>query len=48
VDLGARIGDGSRLLNEAGVQEADGPGWFIRGGVIVVPQGAVLPPGTEV
>jgi glucose-1-phosphate adenylyltransferase len=48
VDLGARIGGGSRLLNEAGVQEADGAGWFIRGGVIVVPQGAVLPPGTVV
>ena len=48
VDLGARIGDGSLLLNEAGVQEADGPGWHIRGGVIVVPKGSVLPPGTVV
>jgi glucose-1-phosphate adenylyltransferase len=48
VDLDARIGAGSRLLNERGVQEADGPGWHIRGGVIVVPQGAILPPGTEV
>jgi glucose-1-phosphate adenylyltransferase len=48
VDLGARIGDGTRLLNAAGVQEADGPSWCIRGGVIVVPRNAVVPPGTEI
>jgi glucose-1-phosphate adenylyltransferase len=48
VDVNARIGDGARLLNEAGVQEADGPCWHIRGGVIVIPRGARVPPGTVV
>jgi glucose-1-phosphate adenylyltransferase len=48
VDLNARIGDGSRLLNEGGQTEADGAGWSIRDGIIVVHRGAVLPPGTVI
>ena len=48
VDKNARIGDGCRLVNEAGVQEADGDGWHIRSGIIVVPKGAVVRPGTVV
>ncbi len=48
IDLDACIGDGVRLLNEAGVQEADGDGWCIRDGVVVVPRGAVIAPGTVV
>ncbi len=48
VDSGARIGDGSRLVNEAGVEEADGDGYCIRGGVIVVPAQATLRPGTVI
>ncbi|MEM1206847.1 MAG: glucose-1-phosphate adenylyltransferase [Acidobacteriota bacterium] len=46
VDRGARIGDGSKLLNEAGVEEADGDFYTIRGGVIVIHAKAVVPPGT--
>jgi glucose-1-phosphate adenylyltransferase len=48
VDFNARIGDGCRLLNEAGVQDADTENWSIRDGVIVVPKNAVLPPGTVI
>ena len=48
VDLDASIGDGCRLVNEAGVQEADGEGWAIRGGIIVVPRAARLPDGTVI
>jgi glucose-1-phosphate adenylyltransferase len=48
VDMDARIGEGCRLVNEAGVAEADGEGWHIRDGIIVVPKGAVLPAGTVV
>ena len=47
VDKNARIGDGARLVNDAGVQEADGAGYFIRNGVIVVPKDGVIPPGTR-
>jgi len=48
IDLDACIGDGARLVNEAGVQEADGDGWCIRDGVIVVPREGVIPPGTVI
>ena len=46
VDKNARIGDGARLVNERGVQECDGDGYFIRNGVIVVPKDGIIPPGT--
>jgi glucose-1-phosphate adenylyltransferase len=48
VDLNARIGEGSVLVNEKGLEHHDGPGWCIRGGVIVVPRDAIVPPGTVV
>jgi glucose-1-phosphate adenylyltransferase len=48
VDLDARIGDGCRIVNAKGVQDADGPDWTIRDGIVVVPRGATIPPGTEI
>jgi len=48
VDKNARIGRGVRLVNERGVQEADGENYFIRGGTILIPKGAVVPDGTIV
>ncbi len=48
VDKNARIGEGCRLVNEKGVQEADGDGWYIRSGIVVVPKGGVVKPGTVV
>jgi glucose-1-phosphate adenylyltransferase len=48
IDKNARIGDGSRLFNEANVWQADGPGWHIRDGVVVVPRNEVINPGTVV
>lgn len=48
IDTGARIGDGAQLLNEAGVEEVDGEGYCIRGGIIVVSSGSVVAPGTVI
>jgi glucose-1-phosphate adenylyltransferase len=48
VDKNARIGDGARLTNEAGVRDADGDGYFIRDGIIVVPKDGVIKAGTRV
>jgi len=48
VDKNARIGDGARLINAAGVQEADGDGYYIRNGIIVIPKDGVIQPGTTV
>ena len=48
VDKNARIGDGAKLTNDKDVQQADGDGYCVRGGIIVVPKGAVIKPGTVV
>jgi glucose-1-phosphate adenylyltransferase len=48
VDKNARIGDGARLTNEGGIEHADGSGYCIRSGIIVVPKGGVIAPGTVV
>ena len=48
VDKNARIGDGVRLVNESGVPEADGDGYYIRNGIIIVPKGARIQPGVVV
>ena len=48
VDKNARIGPGVRLTNEAGVQDADGDGYHIRNGIIIVPKWGIVPAGTVV
>jgi glucose-1-phosphate adenylyltransferase len=48
IDKNASIGDGARLVNESGVQHADGDGYYIRGGIIIVPKGGRIAPGTVV
>ncbi len=45
VDKNAHIADGVRLINESQAMHADGDGWFIRDGIIVVPKGAVVTKG---
>ena len=42
VDKNARIADGVRLVNDGNVRHADGDGYYIRDGIIVVPKGAVV------
>jgi glucose-1-phosphate adenylyltransferase len=41
-----RIGEGCRLVNGQGRAEADGPGFYIRDGIIIVPKNAEVAPGT--
>lgn len=48
VDKNARIGAGVRLTNQAGVQHADGDGYLIRSGIVIVPKWGVVPDGTVV
>jgi glucose-1-phosphate adenylyltransferase len=50
IDKNARIGTNARLLNEAGVVEAEGPGgaYYIRDGIIIVPKNAVIADGTVI
>jgi len=48
VDKNARIGDGVRLVNEAGTVYADAESYCIRNGIIIVPKGSTLAKGLVV
>ena len=48
IDKNAQIGPDCRIVNADGVETADGDGWAIRDGIVVVRKNAVLPPGTVV
>ena len=50
IDKNARIGANCRLVNEAGVEEADNEeaGYYIRDGIIIVPKNATVRDGTVV
>ncbi|HJT97126.1 MAG TPA: sugar phosphate nucleotidyltransferase, partial [Rhodanobacteraceae bacterium] len=48
VDKNARIGDGVRLVNAQGIDHADGDGYYIRNGIIIVPKGAKIGAGATI
>ena len=48
IDKNARVGDGVKLVNTKGATEAEGSGYAIRDGIIVVEKNAVIPPGTTI
>jgi glucose-1-phosphate adenylyltransferase len=48
VDKNARIGEGARLVNERGIEDVDGDGYYIRSGIIIVPKNGVVKAGTVV
>lgn len=48
IDKNARVGVNVRLTNEGKVDHADGPCWYIRDGLVIVPKDTVVPNGTVV
>ena len=48
VDKNARIADGVRLVNDSGIEHADGDGYYIRNGIIIVPKNAQVRAGVTV
>jgi glucose-1-phosphate adenylyltransferase len=48
IDKNARIGRNVRIVNAGGLEEADGEGWAIRDGIVVVPKNAIIPDGTVI
>ncbi|MGE5125882.1 MAG: glucose-1-phosphate adenylyltransferase, partial [Betaproteobacteria bacterium] len=48
VDKNARVGRGVRIVNESGVREQDGPGYYIRDGIVIVPKSGIVPDGTMI
>lgn len=48
IDKDCRIGKNVRILNEAGLEHHDGASYMIREGIVVVPDGSVLPDNTAI
>jgi glucose-1-phosphate adenylyltransferase len=48
IDKNARIGEGVTICNEQKVDRLDGPGWFVRDGIVIIPKNAVIPAGTVI
>ncbi|MEW5926738.1 MAG: glucose-1-phosphate adenylyltransferase [Gemmatimonadota bacterium] len=48
VDRNASVGKGCVITNQEGVQEGEGPGFYIRDGIIVIPKNAEIPDGTVI
>ncbi|MCD4748605.1 MAG: glucose-1-phosphate adenylyltransferase [Thermoanaerobaculales bacterium] len=48
IDKNARIGRNVRIVNADGVKEAEGEGWCIRDGIVVVAKNIVIPDGSVI
>ena len=46
IDKNARIGHGCVITPEGKPAEFDGPNFYMRDGIVVVPKGAIIPDGT--
>lgn len=47
IDKNARIGEGSVITPEGKPAEYDSESYCVRDGIVVIPKGAVIPPGTK-
>ena len=48
IDKNARIGRRVRIVNEAGLKEKDGKGYYIREGIVIVPKNGIIPDGSVI
>jgi glucose-1-phosphate adenylyltransferase len=48
IDKNARIGRNVRIVNTHQVQEAEGDGWVIHDGIVVIPKNGIIPDGTVI
>ena len=48
IDKNAHIGENCRILNEQRIHTFDGPGYYIRDGIIIVPKNGIVQNGTTV
>src|SRR5215510_8370209 len=46
IDKNAHIGDNVKILNEERILNIDGPGYYIRDGIVIVPKNGVVQSGT--
>jgi glucose-1-phosphate adenylyltransferase len=48
IDKNAHIGENVRIINDERIQNLDGPGYYIRDGIVIVPKNGVIASGTVI
>ena len=48
IDKNARIGEGVIVRNQENIERYDGPGYYIRDGIVIIPKNGVIPAGTVI
>jgi len=48
IDKNAHIGENVHIVNERGIQNFDGSGYYIRDGIVIVPKNGIVPNGTVI
>ena len=48
IDKNARIGDGAVIRPDGKPDFYDGPNFFVRDGIVVIPKDTIIPPGTVI
>jgi len=46
LDKNVRVGDSVKILNKKGIDNFDGPNYYIRDGIVIITKGTVIPAGT--
>ena len=48
IDKNARIGEGVVVHNQERIERFDGPGYYIRDGIVIIPKNGAIPSGTVI
>jgi glucose-1-phosphate adenylyltransferase len=48
IDKNVHIGEGVTISDKTGAADFDGPNYYIRDGIVVIPKNAVIPAGTKI
>ncbi|MFQ5953217.1 MAG: sugar phosphate nucleotidyltransferase, partial [Candidatus Omnitrophota bacterium] len=48
LDKNVRIGDNVKIVNKKGLDNYDGPNYYIRDGIVIISKNTVIPSGTEI
>jgi glucose-1-phosphate adenylyltransferase len=48
IDKNVHIGEGAVITDKTGAPDFDGPNYYIRDGIVIIPKNAVIPAGTKI
>ena len=48
IDKNVHIGEGVTVTNKEGVPDFDGPNYYVRDGIVIIPKNSVIPAGAKI